>query len=192
MIRRMTRSTLMIGALIASMTLGVQPVLAETVVSTTGSVGHYQFLDNHGTTPGANCDYKTHKVNGTHRLADISIRAPKVFARNSSHPNTPRVVGWRFRIQHDTVLNGAHYSTVFTSPVVKAQATVSKSANFSRRFWIPASTPKGNFRAQVTIYWYQNGSSTKVMGKVVALIDFYQVRGGGPDTVRQTNCFQEN
>ena len=102
MIRRMTRSTLMIGALIAAMTLGVQLVLAETVVSTTGSIGRFEFLDNHGTTPGANCDYKTHKVNGTHRLADISIRAPKVFARNSSRPNTPRVVGWRFRSSSTT------------------------------------------------------------------------------------------
>jgi hypothetical protein len=181
-----------VASALMALALAAQPAVAAQVTSTTGHPGPYQINDDENTTRGANCDYKTqHLSNGQHLLKDITVRAPFVHARDTGPGNQSQWVGWQFKIDHDTNFDNV-YANVFTSGIVKRQATETTIAPFSRRSWTPASTPKGNFRVRISIYWYTHSSSTKVTGKVNATIQWYHVRGGGPDDIRETNCYRSN
>ena len=101
-------------------------------------------------------------------------------------------VGWKYKIQADTNFDNV-FGTKFTSTVVKAKATDSTPAAFARRTWTaPSNLAQGNYRVQVTLIWYKPGTSTQVQGKQVANIDYYKVAGGGPDTVRNNDCYYKN
>ncbi len=192
MIRRMSRPAAMLGPVMMALVLAAQPAAAAHVTSTTGHPGPYTIHDNHDTTRGANCDYKTNQSsNGHYLLKDISVRAPSVYARNTGPGNQSQWVGWQFKIDRDSDTNGS-YENVFTSAVVKEIATETTKADFSRRSWTPASTPQGNFRARIVIYWYTHASKTNEKGRVKATIEYYHVKGGGPDIIRNNNCYREN
>ena len=194
MIARRLRPMLVMGISLMALVLAVQPVAAATVTSSSGTYGMYQIHDDHDTTRGANCDYKTTKHNGAYALKDIGVRAPTIYAREKDNSNQRKWVGWKYAIQQDANRDGSGWQTVFTSSVAKAKATESDAANFGRRTWtVPSGMHlQGNYRAQVTLLWYKAGSSTIVKGKVVALIDYYHVKGGGTDLVRQTDCYKSN
>src|SRR5262245_15512237 len=154
MIRSMPRRAAVIGSALMALVLAAQPAIAAQVTSTTGKVGPYQINDEQATTRGANCDYKTNaQSNGQHLLKDITVRAPFVHARDTGPGNQSQWVGWQFKIDHDTNFDNV-YANVFTSTIVKRKATETTIAPFSRRSWTPASTPKGNFRVRIVIYWY--------------------------------------
>jgi len=192
MISRMSRRATVFGPVLMALVLAAQPVAAAHVTSTTGHPGPYTIHDNETTTRGANCDYKTHpSSNGHHLLKDISVRAPSVRARDTGPGNQSQWVGWQFKIDRDSDTNGS-YVNIFTSNVVKRMATETSSAAFSRRTWLPASTPQGNFRVRIVIYWYTHASNTNETGRVKATIEWYHVRGGGPDTIRHNSCYREN
>lgn len=188
---RMSRRAALLGPVLMALVLAAQPAAAAHVTNTTGHPGPYQINDEEGGPRGANCDYKTQVTNGQHLLKDISVRAPFVHARNTGPGNQSQWVGWQFKIDRDTNFDNV-YSNVFTSNIVKRTATETTIAPFSRRTWTPASTPKGNFRVRIVMYWYTHSSATTVTGKVYATIQWYHVRGGGPDTVRETNCYRSN
>lgn len=192
MIRTLSRPAMVIGPVLMALMLAVQPAAAANVTSTTGHVGPYQINDEEAGPRGANCDYKTHpQSNGQYLLKDISVRAPFVHARNTGPGNQSQWVGWQFKIDRDTNFDGV-YANVFTSSVVKRKATETSIADFSRRSWTPASTPQGNFRVRIVIFWYTHASSTNEKGKVKATIEWYHVRGGGTDTIRNNSCYRAN
>ncbi len=192
MIGSMTRRAMVVGAMLAALTLGVQPAFAATVTSTTGKVGPYQFNDEQGGPRGANCDYETHKTNGTYLLDDISVRAPFVHARDTGSGNQHQKVGWWYKIQLDKEFDNT-FKTIFTSSVKKGTATETAIAPFTRRTWTaPESVKVGNYRVKVFIVWYKPGTKTVEQGRVVANIDWYHVKGGGTDIVRQTDCYSSN
>jgi hypothetical protein len=172
--------------------LAGQPAAASTPLSSTGSFGLAQLFDSLHGKQGANCDYKAHQSHGAFPLKDISVRGPKIWAEDTGTGTQHQKVGWKFKIQRDTNFDGT-FATIFTSTVVKGNATDTTPAAFARRFWIPTSTVKtGNYRVQFTLIWYKPGSSTQIKGKQVLLIDYYHVLGGGTDTVRQTDCYSSN
>ena len=192
MIRARSRRALVLGPVLMGLLLAVQPVAAATAVSSSGTFGVAYIADFHVGKQGARCDYKTTSSTTHFRLKDISVRGPEITAEDtgSGHPN--RWVGWRYKIQRDTNFDN-QFGTFFKSGVVKAKATDQTPAVFARRTWTaPANLKMGNYRVQVTLIWYKPGSSTLVQGTQVANIDYYKVAGGGPDTVRHTDCYFTN
>ena len=192
MIRGMSRGALVFGPVLMALMLAVQPVAAVTVVSSSGSFGLAIIPDAQFPKQGANCDYKTQGSNGHFRLKDMSARGPKIYAQDTGSGTQHQWVGWKFKIQGDTNFDQA-FGTKFTSTVVKLQATDQTPSAFARRTWIaPSNLKMGNYRIQITLIWYKPGSKTEVKGKQVANVDYYKVAGGGPDTVRQNNCYYKN
>jgi hypothetical protein len=192
MIRRMSHRALVLGPVLMGLLLAVQPAAAASGIHETGLVGPYQINDDHDTTRGANCDYETHKTNGAYLLDDISVRAPFMHARDRGVGNQTQWVGWQYKIQR-TPTATTNFHTIFTSSVVKAKATETAIAPFTRRKWTaPETVRDGNYRVKVIMLWYKPGTSTVEQGRVVANIDYYHVRGGGPDTIRQTDCYKAN
>ena len=189
MIRGTTRRATVLGTALMALILAAQPVAAAHVTSTTGHVGRYTIHDKETTTRGANCDYKTHLSNGQYLLKDISVRPPSVRARNTGPGNQSQWVGWQFKIDRDTNFDGV-YANVFTSAVVKRVATETSSADFVRRTWTPASTPKGNFRVRIVIFWYTHASKTNETGRVKATLEWYHARKGGASIIRHNSCNQ--
>ena len=117
---------------------------------------------------------------------------PGLTAEDSGSGTQHQWVGWKYKIQGDTNFDNV-FGTKFTSTVVKAKATDHTPASFARRTWTaPSNLKRGNYRVQVTLIWYKPGSSTQVQGRQVANIDYYKVAGGGPDSVRQNNCYFKN
>jgi hypothetical protein len=192
MIRRMSRRALVFGPVLMALLLAVQPAAAATGIHTTGKVGPYQINDDQTTTRGANCDYETHLTNGSYLLDDIGVRAPFMHARNTGPGNQTQWVGWGYKIQLDKEFDNT-FKTIFTSSVVKAKATETTIAPFTRRTWTaPENVKDGNYRVKLFMVWYKPGTSTVEQGRVVANIQWYHAKGGGTDTIRQTDCYKAN
>jgi hypothetical protein len=186
------RTALLLGGSMLALVLAAQPVAAATVISASGTFGLAVIPDAAVGKQGANCDYKTSGSNGHFRLKDMSARGPKIYAHDTGSGTQHQWVGWKYKIQGDTNADNV-FGTKFTSTVVKAKATDSTPAAFARRTWTaPSNLKQGNYRVQVTLIWYKPGSSTQVQGKQVANVDYYKVAGGGPDTVRNNNCYYKN
>jgi hypothetical protein len=194
---RISRRWAVFGSLAMALALATQPVAAATVTKTTGYVGHYVFNDDLTTTRGADCVYEDHTE--LHRgvtgywLDTLSIRGPRVYARHNS-AGTKQWVGWRYKVQTQPSSDGtAPWTTIYTSSVAKAKASISSGYQFPRRTWYaPKSLPDVNVRVFVLVYWYKRGGSTTVQGTVRASYDYYHVKGGGPHTIRQTDCYRVN
>jgi hypothetical protein len=197
MIRGMSRGALVFGPVLMALMLAVQPAAAATVKSTTGHVGDYAFQDDQNNTRGVDCVYETSKE--THHglkaywLNKLSIRGPKVYARDnggSSH----QTVGWKYKIQTQPTSGGsAPWTTIYTSSVAKHSASIGSGYQFGRRTWnAPESFNDVNVRVLVIVNWYKRSDPSTVDGTVKATYDYYHVKGGGPDSIRQTDCYRVN
>ncbi len=166
------------------------PAAADTVREQSGKYGAYQVNDQQNVANGVKCQYETHKEGGAYRLDRLVVRKPYVHSYTSGH----QWVGWRYIVKRDHDTNGT-FQEVYRSSIVKAKATQATIANFSDRIWYaPESTSslKGNYKVLLVLFWYQKPGSTQQSGKVVTEIDWYGVKGGGPDMTRQNNCYREN
>jgi hypothetical protein len=107
---------------------------------------------------------------------------------------TKESVGWRYKVQtQPTSSSSDPWHDLFVSTVTKKQVNVSNGYQFPRRTWTaPDSLRDVNVRVVVVLIWYQRPGSSSVQGKVKASYDFYHVKGGGPDTIRQTDCYRVN
>jgi hypothetical protein len=175
----------LLGATLLALT-AVAPASASTNVSQSGKVGAYQVNDQN-TLPGVRCIYETHKEGGAYQLDKLRVRAPFVH----SYIHKSQWVGWRYIVKRDTNFDNV-FGEVYRSPIVKAKATQSTIAPFSDRVWTSGEHPKGNYQVWIVLFWYGHANKTSVSGKVVEVLDYYAVRGGGPDTVRMTDCYKEN
>ena len=184
-----SRRAALLGSLFMALALGAQPAAAANVIHQSGDYGTFVFTDD-STHLGAYCEYETHKTNGAYLLDDISIRAPKVFALDTGGGTQHQKVGWKYKIQQDVPPLTGEYNTIFTSSVDKALATDATSAAFTRRTWTADEHPKGNYRVEVSLYWFDSQSG-HVAGKVIADIVYMQARktGSSPNP-RMNSCYQ--
>jgi len=188
MFGRISSRRLVLGPVLMALLLAAQPVAAFSVTSTTGNVGQYYLSDTFAGPRGADCVYQATQSHHVYPLKDISARGPSMYGTSTHN----QWVGWRYKIQR-TPTSSLDFKTYFTSSVVKAKASQNAPASFVRRTWtVPSNLPTGNYRVQETLYWYQFGSSTIQDGKVVLVIQYYHVKGGGQDQIRQTDCNDSN
>lgn len=198
---RSSRPLLVLGSALIALLFAVEPAAAASIISTTGTVGNYQFQDNQNSTRGADCDYETTKE--THHnikafwLDAFKVRGPKMFAYND-HSGTKQWVGWQFRIQNEPTSATDAFTDVFVSSVVKERVNVGSGFQFPSRTWkAPETLPTNtNWRVEVVLKWYKRPGSTTTQGTVKASYDWYHVKGGGapttPPEIRQTDCYVSN
>jgi hypothetical protein len=189
MIGSRTHLISLVGAALLAVS-AVAPASADTVKSRSGNYGSYQINDQENVYNGVKCQYETHKEGGAYRLDKLVIRKPYVHSYTSGQ----QWVGWRYIVKRDADTNGT-FQEVYRSSIVKAKASQSAIAPFSDRTWYaPESTTslKGNYKVWIVLFWYKKPGSTQQTGKVVTEVDWYGVRGGGPDMNRNNNCYREN
>lgn len=161
---------------VVAVLLCAQPAAAFSAVTTTGTVGHWEVLDNPVVDQeGARCFYVN--GNGGSVIDRVRVRAPSVV--NGSHANMTWV-GWRFKILRSTD-GGATFQTFYKSPIWKDKASSSQPADdFSSRFWYRHGN-LGDTRilVQLTIFFYRPGSSSRIEGKVIGRYDNYSYKFKG-------------
>lgn len=190
MSRIRTRLLSLFGAALLAVT-AVAPAAAYSVILDQDPSDSYEVMDESGA-PGVRCVYEDHRtptgLGNLYLLDKIRIRGPKNFHHYTSARNW---VGWRYIIKRDHDYDNG-YSEVYRSAVYKTRANDNAyPAQFADRIWTapePFSKLKGNWKVWIVLFWFKPGSSTVLKSKHVLELEWYAVRGGGPDTVRMTNC----
>ena len=159
------------GATLALLVLSSLAVLsplsasAATVLSTTGSAGHYSFTDTAGS-PGARCIYQG--AAGSQNFDRMTVTAPTIYwPSGDAFPNG--TVGWRIRLQH---YNAGVWTTVRHTAEFRNTATKTVPAVLSNRTisWAPPHNQK--YRAVVVVRWMTPDATT--IGSALVRIDHYR------------------
>lgn len=155
------------------------PALAETPISHSGVRGVHGLVDSKEN-PAATCHF-----DASYDLTSIVVRAPIVYARNTGSGTQSATVGWRFRVQWSS---GLGFSNVKTTSIVKATATDSRPAGFTKRSVSFTHSEPVDYRVQVDMYWYDR--SGHQIGKATHAPDWYGwVRTShGSGIVRSDTC----
>lgn len=193
---RRLRAAILVAVSLAAV-LAAQPVAAATVIGSGGTYGTYVLQDNADTTRGADCVYETSKEthNGVkgYWLDKLSIRGPKLHAYDDGSGKS-QYVGWKYKVQtQPTSDSGAPWKDIHVSPMTKRQVSIASGYQFPRRtYTAPESLGDVNVRVVVVLKWYKRPGSSTSQGTVKASYDHYHVKGGGTETIRQTDCYRLN
>ena len=155
MITRMLPRPVALAALaLALLMLLPTSTFADTPLSHSGVHGVHGLIDSQED-PGATCHY-----NSSVQLTKVVVRAPIVYARNTGSGTQHATVGWRFRVQWSS---GLGFSNAKITSIVKASATDSRPAGFTKRSVTFSNAPEIEYRVRVDMYWYD--STGKQIGK---------------------------
>jgi hypothetical protein len=145
---------------------GSAPAAANTEVGHTGLVGRHSLLDT-TTNAGTRCDYLT--GDGRGGASTVTVRPPRVFARNRTAGVDRQTVGWRVRLQQSE--DFVHWYTDFESPVAKGSATDTTKASFTA---MTVSVPFNLYvRVHVVMFWYVPGTTGRTEGRAIHQVDTY-------------------
>ena len=160
-------------AAFAALTLAAgQPVLADTPLGHTGTVGAHSLTDTHST-PGAKCHYEGGGV-GVGFIDSIKVRPP-----NMSPVRTKQIAGWQFTVERRFVGSSTGpWKQVYHSVIQTTSIGGGDSGGFTS-MTAPISVPSNEgttgehfFRVIVKMFWYHADSS--VMGTARNRVDFYR------------------
>ena len=138
-------------------------VAADTEMGHSGLTGTHRLRDAAGY-PGARCGYYNEK---TFFLAEIRVRPPVMFARNSTSGLDIRTVAWRAVLQDR---NGTSWTTIASKAFQKEQATDLHPADFLGQRFTDLSGD-GPYRILVDMRWY--GADGSVIGNARHRVDHY-------------------
>jgi hypothetical protein len=138
------------------------PALADTPVSHSGAYGVHGLVDSEEN-PAATCHYDS-----SFDLTRIVVRAPIVYARNTGSGTQSGSVGWRFRVQWSS---GLGFTNARTTSIVKATATDSRPAAFTKRSVSFTNAAPVVYRVRVDTYWYDRHGHQ--IGKATHAPDWY-------------------
>ena len=156
------RPVALAGVMLALLMLLPTSAFADTPLTHSGVRGVHGLIDS-GEDPGATCHY-----NSSFQLTKVVVRAPIVYARNTGAGTQHGTVGWRFRVQWSS---GLGFSNVKTTSIVKASASDSRTAGFTKRSVSFTDAPEIVYRVRVDMYWYD--SHGKQIGKATHAPDWY-------------------
>ena len=159
--------------------LGAGPVLADTELGHTGTVGFHELRD--GRNGGAICRYDELFPSPSNfqyeaELDWIDVRPPKMKAAAGSQR-----VGWRFIVERRDYLRPelTDWFVVYRSSVQQAVTNTTTNAAFTTmgvRPNVPADRfeelPIASFRVQVKMFWYGDGQI--IEGTATHLVDRYK------------------
>ena len=160
--RRRLLPTAFIAVALAMVGLVPSATLADKPLSHSGARGVHGLIDS-AENPAATCHY-----NSSFQLTKVVVRAPIVYARNTGSGTQHGTVGWRFRVQWSS---GLGFSNAKTTSIVKASATDSRPAGFTKRSVTFSNAPEIEYRVRVDMYWYD--STGNQIGKATHAPDWY-------------------
>jgi hypothetical protein len=164
--RRLARGATLALLVLSSLAL-LTPLSASaaTVLSTSGSAGHYSFTDSVGS-PGARCIYQG--AAGSQNFDRMKVNAPTIYWPSANaFPNG--TVGWRIRLQH---FNAGTWTTVRQSKEYRGFATKTVAASLGDRVIAYAPPHTQKYRAVVVVRWMTPDAET--IGSATVLIDHYR------------------
>jgi hypothetical protein len=163
------------------LTFGVQPVLADTELGHTGTVGFHRLRESVTNYGGAVCIYRSDPPPSAYsyegELYSLEVRPPKVKAIAGAQQ-----VGWRFIVERrsEDELAGAWFPWVerIRSKIQRRTTDTNTNAPFT---WMQADvivptngvndTPRYQYRVLVKMYWfYADGS---IEGTATHRVDWY-------------------
>ncbi len=153
--------------------------------ASSGVVGRWSLIDT-SDYPGATCVF--HNFNPQDNLFRIRVRAPVIYAINSTPGRDTETVGWRWIIQSSTD-SGQTWPVVAKGPIAKAFATDTYNAQWKSltSTWnLPSNSVAGAFRVQVVAFWYTKTGATRSTDRQLVL--HYVDRYGGQDHELNTFC----
>lgn len=189
---RSLRSPLVVATVLLALIAGAQPVLADTPLSQTGTVGVHSLRDT-ASSPGANCKYKYLSAHGYGKLKKIVVMPPRMRAVAGK---SAQLVGWTFTVQRRIVSLGPNnpWENRYTSPEMTAVTDDAHNASFSAAS-VPVIVPfppdsldvAAFYRVHVKMFWHTaNGS---IQGTATHRVDYYRhVMSTGGSKVNQDIC----
>lgn len=148
---------------------GATPISADTPVTQSGLYGVHYLADS-AEYPAATCAYDTRTV-----IRSVRVRAPFVYARNTTPGIETQSVSWQFLIQARTPGTSA-WTTVVTSASQKRTTTDARVADFTPVTKAFGGTAAKEYRVLVVVRWYGSGGTTEV-GRVTHRVDWYAWAG---------------
>jgi hypothetical protein len=186
------RIWLVVASLAAAMVVTAQPVLADTELGHTGTVGAHSLNDT-AASPGATCKYRYLPSPNVGKLVRIAVHPPKVKAVAGKNAQT---VGWKFTVQRKIAgLTGSSpWENRYTSPEMTAVTDDAHNAAFTKasvRVEVPfgpnAEDVAAFYRVKVKMFWHRADDS--VQGTALHRIDFYKIKlDTGGSAVQEDFC----
>jgi hypothetical protein len=146
-------------------------VYADTLISTSGHVGPNHLNDSAGH-PGARCSYVEGGGSGEEVLSSIRVKAPVVFARDTTAARDKQKIRFKAMIQRKD--GAAAWMTILT-PSATAFAWDDTMASFSPITVHVMSHFGSKFRVRVEITFYSKPGATWIQtGQVLREVDWYR------------------
>ena len=191
---RSLRGLLAIGVLITAGALGAQPVLADTELGHTGTVGVHSLNDT-ASHPTVHCGYGFNNTYQVNNLQHIWVEPPRMKAVSGNNHQT---VGWRAIVQRRWGATGSNpvWTDVFTSVERTAVTDASTNAAFGFNWASISVTPPfsakynqsqfAQYRVIVKMVWHKSNGSTQ--GTAMHRVDHYFLEIADDHLPRAGNC----
>jgi hypothetical protein len=167
--RRALLAALGLSAALGLTMTGAAPISADTPVTHTGLYGVHYLADS-AEYPSTTCFYD----NGS-TIHSVRVRAPFVYARNTSPGIETQAVSWQVVVQARTT-GSSTFATVTTSPAQKRSTTDARAADFVPMTTVFAGNGGKEYRILVVVRWYGSGGATEV-GRATHRADWYAWSG---------------
>ena len=147
-----------------------------------GKVGRHAFTDSE-INPGARCVYRAVEPTTDEasvsdvaaELVGVSVRPPKVAAKNRTKRVDRQAVAWRFVLQEK--VGDGDWTAVKRSRLQLKKTTDKRAANFSRLAVRYDGNPEADYRVKTKAFWLKNRNPLKKVGAAAHVVDYYRVRG---------------
>ena len=187
------RGAFAVGVLTIAGALGAQPVLADTELGHTGTVGVHSIFDT-ASHAGVHCEYGFNNTYQVGTLQDIYVAPPRMKAVTGNNHQT---VGWRAIVQRRWGATGSNpaWTNTFTSVERTAVTNPTTNANFTTSAFIsvtppfPASqhaTKFAQYRVIIKMIWHS--SSGSIQGTAQHRVDHYSLDIADGHLPRAGNC----
>lgn len=144
---------------------------ADTVISSSGSVGSHHLRDSNAK-PGVKCLYQEGGGSGEEVLYQLTVKPPVMFAVNRTGARDRQLVGWRAQIQRRNH-GAAAFVTIATGGLHTANAWDDTAATLSARTYGVTSQFGADFRVRIVMFWYAANGAT-VTGQATNEVDWYR------------------
>jgi hypothetical protein len=168
----MKRVLTAVGFAITALAISVSPALADTEIGHTGRVGRHKLRDKSamdGThtfylTPGATCFYD----GVSQDLVDISVKAPKIWARNTTSARNSHTVGYQVIVKR--LDDSFNITTFYKSVIATATAYDDAFAVLADGDVETSFLPDSNYFVMIKMFWYRHDA---VEGTAKHGVDYY-------------------
>jgi hypothetical protein len=187
--RALANPIALVAAIVATL-LVTQPVLAETPLGTTGTVGSHSLNDTSTSNPGATCGYRYDSTDDVWLINKITVRAPNMKAVAGS---CAQKVGGSYIVQrriYGPVGRPGPWLLRYTSPTfTKVTSDKTNAALTAKSVPVRVSFGVGagyEYRVIVTMVWYR--ASGGVQGTAKSRVDYYTESFGSTSTSSKGHC----